>query len=173
MDTISSREPSSSPLPLIGAIAGVLGLVLGIVALVKVSGVNQAVTEQGDSIGQISAIKSTADSAASTATKAASDLTKMANQTNTALQQVGNLLSEHQTRLAKLEESPAPQAAASGGGSNGPVVAGPNEYVIKSGDTLTGIARAQGVTLADLMAVNPDVDPRRMMVGQKIKLPQQ
>jgi LysM repeat protein len=50
-------------------------------------------------------------------------------------------------------------------------VAGPDEYIIKSGDTGAKIARERGVSLADLQTVNPGVNWTRLAVGQKIKLP--
>ena len=53
MDTISSRESSGSPLPLVGVIAGLLGLVLGIVALVKVSGATKRLDENDPKIAKI------------------------------------------------------------------------------------------------------------------------
>jgi D-alanyl-D-alanine carboxypeptidase/D-alanyl-D-alanine-endopeptidase (penicillin-binding protein 4) len=43
-------------------------------------------------------------------------------------------------------------------------------YTIKSGDTLDGIARRLGMTVADLMAANPRLDPRRLLVGTKIRI---
>jgi LysM repeat protein len=43
--------------------------------------------------------------------------------------------------------------------------------VIKSGDNFSKIARAHGVSLADLQAVNPGVESSSLKVGQKIKLP--
>jgi LysM repeat protein len=44
--------------------------------------------------------------------------------------------------------------------------------VVKSGDTGSKIARNAGVSLSDLLAVNPGVNWNRLAVGQKIKLPQ-
>ncbi|HSH46468.1 MAG TPA: D-alanyl-D-alanine carboxypeptidase/D-alanyl-D-alanine-endopeptidase, partial [Longimicrobiales bacterium] len=44
-------------------------------------------------------------------------------------------------------------------------------YVIQGGDTLEGIARRHGVTLSELEAANPGVDPRRLMPGQELALP--
>jgi len=46
-------------------------------------------------------------------------------------------------------------------------------YTIKSGDTLAGIAERFGVSLDDLRAANPGVDPSRLTVGAAIKLPPQ
>jgi LysM repeat protein len=47
----------------------------------------------------------------------------------------------------------------------------PRLYRVKTGDSLSSIARAHGVKLADLMAANPGVEPRRLKVGAELKLP--
>ena len=43
-------------------------------------------------------------------------------------------------------------------------------YVIKSGDTPSGIAEKTGVSLATLQKLNPDLDPQALTVGQRLKL---
>jgi LysM repeat protein len=46
-------------------------------------------------------------------------------------------------------------------------------YVVKKGDTLYAIAKAHGITLKALMAANPEVtDPKKLRIGQKLKIPQ-
>ncbi|HVY72410.1 MAG TPA: LysM peptidoglycan-binding domain-containing protein [Verrucomicrobiae bacterium] len=42
---------------------------------------------------------------------------------------------------------------------------------IRAGDTLRSIAPRYGVTVAQLTAANPGIDPRRLVVGQEIKIP--
>ncbi len=44
-------------------------------------------------------------------------------------------------------------------------------YVVKPGDTPSGIAEATGVTLEQLEEENPDLDPQLLAPGQRIKLP--
>jgi len=45
-------------------------------------------------------------------------------------------------------------------------------YVVKSGDTLYGIAKELGITLKALQAANPQVrDPRTMQVGEELVIP--
>jgi LysM repeat protein len=46
----------------------------------------------------------------------------------------------------------------------------PRVYTIKSGDTLGAIAYRFGVTVDDIMALNPGIDPNSLRVGQKIKV---
>ncbi|MDE3084096.1 MAG: LysM peptidoglycan-binding domain-containing protein, partial [Verrucomicrobiota bacterium] len=79
--------------------------------------------------------------------------------------------------ITKLEEAgkskaftKGPKAGANEGGAPGTVTA-EGAYIVKSGDSLAKIARANGVSLADLEAANPGVDPKRLKIGQKINLP--
>lgn len=43
-------------------------------------------------------------------------------------------------------------------------------YVVKDGDTLLGIAAKTGVDIARLEELNPEIDPQRLIAGQRIKL---
>ena len=65
-------------------------------------------------------------------------------------------------------------------GSNAPALAVPrvpaqpvttNDYRVAKGDTLARIAKRSGVPLSELVAANPGVDPRRLQVGQVLKIP--
>jgi LysM repeat protein len=46
----------------------------------------------------------------------------------------------------------------------------PASYVVESGDTLTSIAHATGVSVARIEALNPDVDPQILIAGETLKL---
>ena len=46
-------------------------------------------------------------------------------------------------------------------------------YTVKKGDTMWAIAQEYGVSLADLKAANPDVDPRTMRIGTVLVIPGQ
>jgi LysM repeat protein len=43
-------------------------------------------------------------------------------------------------------------------------------YTVKSGDTPSGIAEENGISLEQLMKLNPDLDPATLAPGQKVKL---
>ncbi len=45
------------------------------------------------------------------------------------------------------------------------------EHFVRSGETLTHIARQYGVPLDDLRATNPTIQPRRMQIGQRVVVP--
>lgn len=46
-------------------------------------------------------------------------------------------------------------------------------YTVKKGDTMWAIAQDYGISLADLRAANPDVDPRSMRIGTVLIIPGQ
>ncbi len=43
-------------------------------------------------------------------------------------------------------------------------------YVVQEGDTLTVIARQNGVSVARIERLNPDLDPQALIPGQQLKL---
>ena len=51
-----------------------------------------------------------------------------------------------------------------------PVAAQKRTYTVKSGDTLGTIAEETGVSVAELIELNPDLDPQSLTVGDSIRL---
>ncbi|HEY4415862.1 MAG TPA: LysM peptidoglycan-binding domain-containing protein [Verrucomicrobiae bacterium] len=45
------------------------------------------------------------------------------------------------------------------------------KHIVLSGETMSSIAKKQGVSLASLQAVNPGVNPRKLRAGQSLNLP--
>jgi LysM repeat protein len=43
-------------------------------------------------------------------------------------------------------------------------------YTVKRGDSLGAIAEKTGVSIEELQALNPDVDPQALIAGQRLKL---
>jgi LysM repeat protein len=43
-------------------------------------------------------------------------------------------------------------------------------YEVQEGDTLTAIARKNGVSVIRIESLNPDLDPQALIPGQKLKL---
>jgi LysM repeat protein len=76
--------------------------------------------------------------------------------------------------------SPATKERTTNGGKSGSAKRGttpssrgvPRFYRVKPGDTLGGIAERTGVAIDELMSLNPDVDPRTLVTGQRLKLRQ-
>lgn len=158
-------------LPVGGIIVGVIGLLLGGYSAIKLSSVNRTLAAHEEKMARFDTLESQVSTASAASEKATRDLGALTRSTQDAFNQVGAELGNLRGSITKLEESAkaAPVKAAKAGGA--PAVAGPDEYIVKSGDTGAKIARAQGVALADLLSVNPDVNWNRLAVGQKIKLP--
>jgi LysM repeat protein len=43
-------------------------------------------------------------------------------------------------------------------------------YTVETGDTLTAIAHKTGVPVAEILALNPEVDPQILIAGQTLQL---
>ena len=157
-------------LPVGGIIVGVIGLLLGGIALLQISKVNKTLADHQLKIDKVDGIESQASAAAATADKAKSDIAALQRSTQTAFDTVGPALQTLREDVTKIQELMKKPVATKGGGG-GPVVAGPGEYVIKPGDSFAKIARANGCSLSDVQAVNPGVESSKLRVGQKIKLP--
>ena len=171
MDTIS-RENNSS-LPIGGIIVGVVALLLGGYAAISLSKVNKTLAAHEEKIAKIDGIESQVGTTAASTEKATKDLAALTRSTQDAFNQVGGELANQRAALTKLEEAAKKPVVAAPGKKGGgePAVAGPGEYVVKGGDTGTKIAKAQGVSHADLLAVNPGVNWNKLKVGDKLKLP--
>jgi LysM repeat protein len=168
MDTIS-RESNSSYLPVAGVLVGVVALIIGAVALVKVSSLGKRVPE--DLPDKLASVETDSRNAAASADKAGKDILSLTRSTQSAFDSIGPEIGGMKASIVKLEEAAkarvaAPKAAKSGEAA---AVAGPGEYVVKPGDTGTKIAKATGASLGDLEAANPGIDWKRLRIGQKIK----
>lgn len=178
MDTLSRDSNSSgSILPLVGVITGGLALVLAIVALVKLTSLQKNTNERVDAAEAKAAAAESAASAA--ATKADNDVKGLRSGVQQALTDVGTAMGEINAKIAKLEEAakaraaaPAP-AAKSGGATPAPtgVLNSDGTYTVASGDNLSKIARKFGVRVDAIEAENPGLDPTKLGVGKKIRIP--
>jgi LysM repeat protein len=169
MDTIS-RESNSSYLPVAGVLVGVVALIIGVTALVKVSSLGKRVPE--DLPDKLASIESDSRNAAAAAEKSGKDIRSLADSTQGGFNSIGPAITTLQQSVAKLEEAAKARAVAApkaGKAGEPAAAAGPGEYVVKPGDTGTKIAKATGVSLSELEAVNAGIDWRRLKVGQKIK----
>ncbi len=175
MDTLSrDSNSSSSVLPLVGVIAGALALVLSATALFKLSTLQKTVTAHDEAINtKLPALESTVNAASA---KTEADIKSLRTGVQSALDQVGGEIGTINAKLAKMEEAmkkPAP-AAAGGKGGKGVVtgtVDADGNYSVAPGDTLAKIARKFATKIDSLETENPGLDPTKLKVGQKIKIP--
>jgi LysM repeat protein len=171
MDTIS-RE-NNSMLPIGGVIVGVLALAVGGFGAIKASGLQKKVDAHEEKVAKIDGLESQLGSVAATADKSSKDIGSLSRTTQEAFNTVAADLGNIHAAITKMEVSAKRPAGPAGKGPRAPVVAGPGEYVIKAGDTFAKIGRANGgFSGSEVASVNPGVDPSKLKVGQKIKLPQ-
>jgi LysM repeat protein len=167
MDTIS-RDSSSSYLPVAGVIVGVVALIVAAAALFKANSVGKRVPE--DLPDQLASLKTNSENAAAAADKNGKDLVGLKNSIQSAFDSIGPEIVNLKASIAKLEEAAKARAVAPRAAKGGePAVAGPGEYVVKPGDTGTKIAKATGVSLSQLEAVNPGINWNHLRIGQTIK----
>lgn len=179
MDTLSrdSNSGTGGILPMLGLIAGAVGLILAVIALVQLNKVKASVAEQNESIARIASIENDVRNAVTKAEKGESDLRNLRDGIQNALTQVGQEMVSIRTQVTKVEESmkkPAPAATATKGGA-APAPTGVRNadgtYTIAAGDTLATVARKFGVRLDAILAENPGIEPRSLKVGQKVRIP--
>lgn len=173
MDTLSrdSSSSSNSIVPMAGLFAAVLALILAIVALVKLSTLQKAVAGHDEKIAKIDTIENEVRSAAA---KEDTDIKNLRDGMQNALNSVGAELGAIRAQVTKLEEA-AKKPAAAAGGKGGAVATGTvdanGNYTVAGGDTLAKIARKFNVSRDAIEAENPGLDPAKLRVGQKIKIP--
>lgn len=189
---MDSPLPENRPnlLVYVAAGAGVFALILGIMALVQISKIKKQLGTVD--LTELDSRVTSANTAASTASTDARTANSQNNPairalTTTMQREIGNELTAIRADITRVEEiakqaadrpvSVASSNGGGGGGSGAPTVApgtldADGAYVIKSGDTFGKIAPQFGVSVAQIVAANPGVDPRRLRVGQKIIIPQ-
>lgn len=184
MDTIS-RESNTSFLPMAGIIAGALALILAVFALVKLNALNKAVGDVHTLTDRVTTLEGqTAQigAAVQTANEVRNYTSTLAGQIQSSFQNVGTRFTQVEERLATVEKArvsaPAaarPAAATAGGqqqqAAAATAVAGSDTYTVKAGDIGAAIFRTTGFSQAQLEAVNPGIDWRKLKPGQKIVLP--
>jgi LysM repeat protein len=173
MDTIS-RENNSSMLPVGGIIVGVVALLLSGYAAITLSKVNKSIAAHEEKLAKIDGIETQVSGVASDVAGTKRVLADYGKQTNDFFRQVSDELTRSREDIVKLQDATkkpvAPAAGAKAGSA--PAVAGPNQYIVKAGDTSgTKIATAHGVSLKELQDVNPGVNWNSLKIGQKLNLP--
>ena len=174
MDTISQENNESfSWLPVLALIVGVIAGVLAGVALAKVTNVDKAITAQSALESRINDLEAEVRKTSTSAEQANKSITKVISDTQKGFNTMGDLFRNLTTEVEDLKtKAVTPPPVVSSSSSSTPAVAGPGEYLVKSGDTGIKIARTLGVSWTDLQSVNPGVNWNKLAIGQPIKVPQ-
>lgn len=176
MDTLSRDSNSSGGvLPLVGVIAGALGLILSVVALVKLSSIKKEIELLNqDLTTKISTIEGDVRNATATNEKSNAALREgVQNALNQVAEQIGVLRGQ----VTKIEEAQKARPVAAAPGAKGAAAAptgvlnADGTYTVASGDTISKIARKFAVKPDAIEAENPGLDPTKIKVGSKIRIP--
>ncbi len=172
MDMQLSGGERSNKVVYVAVALAVVGLVAGIIGAVRGGSAGTQIEALAARMDSVEAkLRETADSSQNLIGQMNSFVTR----SNQTLESIGRRLITLETDVKRHEEKlaapPPPPPPARGtrtdtaGGVSGKV------HEVKQGETLEKIAKANNVSLADLMKANPQVEPTRLKIGQKINLP--
>ncbi len=164
---------------------GLLGLVIGVIALFMSFSNSSAVKDLATLKDTVSAAASKADDAKTAADGLSgkvdantNNLTALRSNVQEYLTKVGDAINQQGKDIETLKSQVSSRSTSSstrGGGSTGGtsnVVAGQGgDYVVASGDNFYVIARKYGVSVAEIEAANPGVDPSKLRPGQHLTIP--
>ncbi|MBI3414530.1 MAG: LysM peptidoglycan-binding domain-containing protein [Verrucomicrobia bacterium] len=125
---------------------------------------NGAKNKLADIVSPTNSLPPLADSFSNLSTNPAADTNQLSNfaANSTTTGAASNALPTLPSNPATETLTPLPKE---------PPAAATSEYTIQKGDIFANIAKAKGVSLKALVAANPNVDPRKLKVGQKIQIP--
>ncbi len=179
--TPASSGRSASMIGIVALILAVVGVGAGIAGFSAARKTDTAIGELKKQIGQ----------AVSESQQTKSDFQSLSSQVSEAINTLGRNIQvvnqkadQSLTRIAALQAPSRPVAAtnvvaggAAGGvtkpadGGAGAAKPSGKVHVVESGDNYGKIARKYNTTTAALIKANPDVDPGKLKIGQKINLP--
>ncbi len=157
----------------VGVIAGIIGAVRGAGAARDAAAFDARLKDLERRLGEVA-------TGSEQLTTQMNNFVRNANQT---LGDFGQRIAKAERDLRALDEklatpSSVPASARSAAGTttttgSGGTAAAPSGKVheVKAGETMEKIARQLNISLADLLRLNPQVDPKRMKVGTKLNLP--
>lgn len=172
MDTLSRDSGNSNNMmPIIGVVLGAAALLFAIADYVKISKVEKIVAVHSEEMPKIATLENEVRAAGS---KSEADMKNLRDGVQNALNQVGTEIGAMRAQVTKMEEAQKARAVAPGkGGGAAPtgVRNSDGTYSIAPGDTVAKVAKKFGMRIDSIMAENPGLEPSRLRVGQKIRLP--
>ena len=176
----TDKTPALLPaLGILGLGIGTVALVLGIFAMKKSGDISESMSDKIEKAAALSLeIKKLSDRTDALALqiedmKSGDDnrVGKLAKQTNDVVIKLNSMIAKNREAInaqsaqtAQGAQSDAQQTQASTGGEK--------THIIQSGDTFAKIAIKYKTTVDALIRANPDLRPSRLMIGQKVVIPQ-
>lgn len=173
MDMQLSGGERSNKVVYVAVALAVIGLVAGIIGAVRGSSAGAQIETLTARVDSIEAkLRETADGSQNLI----GQMNTFVTRSNQTLENIGRRLMSVEADVRRHEEklaAPPPPPPTPARGTRTDTAAGPSGKVheVKQGETLERIAKAHNISLADLMKVNPQVEPTRLKIGQKISLP--
>ena len=190
----TDKTPALLPaLGILGLGIGTVALVLGIFAMKKSGDISESMSDKIEKAAALSLeIKKLSDRTDALALqiedmKSGDDnrVEKLAKQTNDVVIKLNSMIAKNREAIndlnkavEKLASRPAPsrassQSAQTTGDQQTQASTGDEKiHIIQSGDTFAKIAIKYKTTVDALIRANPDLRPSRLMIGQKVVIPQ-
>lgn len=195
----TDKTPALLPaLGILGLGIGTVALVLGIFAMKKSGDISESMSDKIEKAAALSLeIKKLSDRTDALALqiedmKSGDDnrVEKLAKQTNDVVIKLNSMIAKNREAIndlnkavEKLANRPAPsrassqsaqtaQGAQSDAQQTQASTGGEKIHIIQSGDTFAKIAIKYKTTVDALIRANPDLRPSRLMIGQKVVIPQ-
>ena len=195
----TDKTPALLPaLGILGLGIGTVALVLGIFAMKKSGDISESMSDKREKAAALSLeIKKLSDRTDALALqiedmKSGDDnrVEKLAKQTNDVVIKLNSMIAKNREAIndlnkavEKLASRPAPsrtssqsaqtaQGAQSDAQQTQASTGGEKTHIIQSGDTFAKIAIKYKTTVDALIRANPDLRPSRLMIGQKVVIPQ-
>ncbi len=174
-----SRPSAARALPLVTAAValavGIAGMVTGIAARRELRTLRAEIDDVRATIP--TRAEEPARNLAGQVNRALDTIVKRMNDTDLRITELARRLAEVAAQERKPAVATLPPAAAAPPAAPQPATASPSApspsttYTVESGDTLGAIAKKLGVSLNALQQANPDVNPSKLKVGQKLNVP--
>ncbi len=177
-----AEEPSFNPpapsyaiTPFVPIAAALVGIILGATALfISLSGKKGGdTTPEGlDQVGALQARLTQAEmqlvQLVDIASNNSEEIRSVSDQVQKALNDVSRTMAQLQSQVVSAGAKPAPASQS----KPSPTASGSyKNYSIQPGDTFSKIAQKYGISTQTLLTLNPGVDPKRLQVGQGVKVP--
>jgi LysM repeat protein len=176
----------------VGIFLGVAGLVFGVVSKNKADELRREFSQVQELVEKIQRVEESSTGISASATRMARELDSLKRATQEGFDRVSNELVRFRSdlnatmvaaqtldeKVSLLEQTRAPAvsrvasatAPAANTASSGTAEEG-TWYVIRTGDTLSRVATTHQISLEALTTANPSIDPLRLQIGQRIRIP--
>ena len=184
-EEITKTEKQSALIPAIAVLGfgiGVTALILGIFAMKKAGDISTTMSDKIEKAAALSLeIKKLSDRTDALALQLedlksgdGSRVENLAKQTQSAIEENRTAIAEISKRPAAVIRQSASQAEAKQTDTEASAATDGSQkiHVIASGDTFAKIAPKYGVSIEAILKANPDLNPARLKIGQKVVIPQ-